>query len=256
MALYDSVKALQGLGDPIHPETREKGVKGFLKVITGKGGPKTGIFMSKVISHPVNTVGRSVVVPDANLDMDEVGIPEEIAWPGFESFTMGRMVRDGMDPTVAAKHLKNRTSIGRKYLEQEIAHRPVMISRDPALHRFNLMGAYAKLIPDTDAIHVSPLFVKPAGMDFDGDQSNIQIPISDEAVKEIKEKMLPSKNLFSIKDRKVHYQPSQEFVLGLFNASVPNQKKPLSSFSTKDDILAAYRRGEIDLDTPVSVQAS
>lgn len=216
----------------------------------------SGIFLSKVISHPVNAVGRAVVVPDSELDMDEVGVPEEIAWTGFAPFTMGRMVRDGMEPQIAADHLEKRTPMARRYIEQEMAHRPVMLSRDPALHRFNIMGAYAKMVPDSDALHVSPLFVKPAGMDFDGDQSNVQIPVSEEAIREIKEKMMPSKNLFSIKDKKVHYLPSQEFIMGLNNATSPNAKKAPVLFNSREELMAAYKNRQIDLDTPVSVVAA
>ena len=252
MSVYDAVKAIQGLGDPIHPETKEKGVKGFLKVIAGGGGPKTGIFMQKVISHPVNAVGRSVVKPDANLSMDEIALPEDMAWKMFAPFTMGRMVRDGMDPVEASRHIENRTSMARRYINKEMEERPVMYSRDPSLHRFNIMGAHARMQPGS-AISASPLVVKPFNLDFDGDQMNVHVPVTQEAIKEIKEKMMPSRNLLGIKNKKVHYQPSQEFTLGLFNASVPNSQKQVHIFSNRDDALDAYKRGVIDLDSPVSI---
>ena len=252
LSVYDSVRAIQGLGDPIHPETREKGVKGFLKTIAGGGGPKTGIFMQRVISHPVNAVGRSVVKPDANLNMDQIALPEEMAWRMFSPFTMGRMVRDGMDPAEASRQIEKRTSMAGRYLEKEMEHRPVMYSRDPSLHRFNIMGAHARIQPG-NAISASPLVVKPFNLDFDGDQMNVHVPVTDEAIKEIKEKMMPSQNLLGIKNKKVHYQPSQEFVLGLFNSSTPNKSKPVSIFQDRNEALEAYRKGAIDLDTPLEI---
>ena len=94
LGIYDAVKAVVGLGDPVHPKHKEKGVKGFMQVLTGKNGPKGGMLQSKVLGHPVNTVGRGVIIPDSRLDMDHVGIPEKMAWEMFGPFTMGRMVRD------------------------------------------------------------------------------------------------------------------------------------------------------------------
>lgn len=252
LAVYDSVRASQGLGEPVHPELAEKGVKGFLKTITGTSGPKSGIFMSKVVSHPVNTVGRSVAVPDANLNMDEVGVPEEMAWRMFAPFTISRMARAGMSAPDATKHVVDRTPTARRFLLEEMEARPVMYSRDPALHRYNIQGSKAVIRPGS-AIAASPLIVKGFNLDFDGDQVNIHVPISDAAVKDVQEKMLPSKNLLAIKNKKIFAQPSQEFILGLSNLSQPNKKKSVSIFQDKNDALASYHRREIDLDTPIEV---
>jgi DNA-directed RNA polymerase beta' subunit len=115
------------------------------------------------------------------------------------------------------------------------------------------MGAYARISP-TNAIAVSPLVVKPFNMDFDGDQANIHVPVSDDAVEEIRSKMLPSQNLFSLKDRRIHYQPSQEFVLGLYNSTRPNLKKKTAVFPSAQAAREAYKKRQIDLDTPVVIQ--
>jgi RNA polymerase Rpb2, domain 6/RNA polymerase Rpb1, domain 2 len=252
LAVYDSIKAVQGLGDPINQETAQKGVKGFLRTISGSGGPKTGFFLSKVVGHPVNTVGRSVIIPNADLNMDEIGIPEKMAWNMYAPHTMGRMVRDGMSSTEAARHVESHSATARKYLLQEMEYRPALVSRDPALHRFSIMGAKPKLMPGS-SIQLSPLVVKGYGADFDGDAMNVHIPVSDSAVSEVKERLLPSKNLFSLKDRSIFNQPSQEFILGLHNATSVNQKKPSQIFNTREEAKAAYNKGLIDLDTPIQI---
>ena len=253
LAVYDAVRASQGLGDPVHPELTEKGVKGFMKAITGTSGPKSGAFLSKVVSHPMNTVGRSVIIPDANLDMDQVGIPEEMAWKMFAPFTIGRMARAGMNPVEATQHVTDRTSLAKRFLDQEIEHRPVMYSRDPALHRYNIMGAKAVLRPGS-SIGVSPLVVKGyfAG-DHDGDQMNIHVPVSDAAIRDVREKMMPSQNLLSIKNKKILAGPAQEFIMGLHNASAPNHKKPTSIFQSKEEAMAAYHSRALDMDSPIEI---
>lgn len=252
LAVYDSIKAIQGLGDPINAETAAKGVKGFIRTIAGTGGPKTGIFLSKVVGHPVNTVGRSVIIPNADLDMDEIGIPEKMAWNMYAPHTMGRMVRDGMPSTQAATHIEKHSSIARKYLLEEMEHRPALVSRDPALHRFSIMGAKPRLVSGS-SVQLSPLVVKGYGADFDGDAMNVHIPVSEKAVDEVKQKLLPSKNLFGLKDRTIFSQPSQEFILGLSNSTVPNQKKAPQIFKNRDEAKAAHRRGELDLDAPIQL---
>lgn len=254
LAIYDAVRAVQGLGDPIHQETRDKGVKGFLQTLTGAGkGPKTGLFMSKVLGHPVNTVGRSVIVPDSRLNMDQVGLPEKMAWNMYEPFVMGRMVRDGMSSVGAAKLLEARAPEAKKYLLEEMKYRGVMYSRDPALHRFSILGAEPVLVPG-DALRISPLVVKPLNADFDGDQMNVHVPVSKEAIAEIREKMLPSKNLFSISKKKPHFVPSQEFVLGIYNATKPNPKMgDTVRFRTQSDAIEAYKRGEISIDAAIQI---
>lgn len=252
LAIYDAVRASQGLGDPVHPELTEKGVKGFMKTLTGTGGPKSGQFLSKVVSHPMNTVGRGAAIPDANLNMDEIGIPEEMAWKMFAPFTIGRMARAGMNPVEATKHVTEQSPLARKFLEEEVKHRPVMMSRDPALHRYNIMGMNAVIRPGS-SIAASPLIVKGYGLDFDGDQVNVHVPVSDAAIKDIREKMMPSKNLLAIKNKKIFYTPSQEMILGIHNASAPNLKKPVSIFNSKDEALAAYHGRALDMDSPIEV---
>ena len=215
----------------------------------------SGIFLSKVVGHAVNTVGRSVIIPNADLNMDEVGLPEKSAWESFAPFTMGRMVKDGMPSTEAARHLEEHSDLARKYLLAEMDHRPVLISRDPALHRFSIQGAHAKLMPGS-SIHLSPLVVSGFGADFDGDQMNYHVPVSEEAVNEIKQKMMPSKNLLSLKSRQIFNVPTQEFILGINNSTTPNKNKQTSIFNTTEEAQQAYSRQEIDIDTPIQILKS
>ena len=161
------MKAIQGFGDPIHPEHRAKNVKGFVRQITGTGGPKTGLLGAKVLGHPVNTTGRSVIIPDGRLDMDHVGIPEKMAWKMYAPFVIGRMVKDGMKSQIAATETENHSKTAKRYLLDEMGERPMLYSRDPALHRFAIMGGHPVLVPG-DAIRISPLVVMPVTADFDG----------------------------------------------------------------------------------------
>ena len=85
------------------------------------------------------------------------------------------------------------------------------------------------------------------------DTALMHVPVSDDAVKEAKEKMMPSRNLFAIRDFGVHYLPSQEYAYGLFLAS--NKKKPgvAKAYADIKSVIAAYKKGDIDADDRIRV---
>jgi len=79
------------------------------------------------------------------------------------------------------------------------------------------------------------------------------VPISDEAVEESANKLLPSKNLYHAANFKVHYMPSMEYLWGIWNATKsPKNQKP-RIFENKEAAIAAYRRGELDINTPIQI---
>ena len=90
-------------------------------------------------------------------------------------------------------------------------------------------------------------------MDFDGDTANYHVPVSDDAVQDAINKMLPSKNLKSVAEMDVHYYPRQEFLHGLHLASTA-KKKGVKTFRSKADVLAAYNRGELAVGDQIDVK--
>lgn len=86
---------------------------------------------------------------------------------------------------------------------------------------------------------------------------NIHVPASDKAAKQALEKMLPSKNLFSLTDMKsVRYKPEKEQISGLWALTRGKTKKPTRYFSTKAEAIAAYRNGEIGPNDPVEIKGA
>jgi DNA-directed RNA polymerase beta subunit len=255
LAVYDAVKAVSGLGDPINPKTQQKGVKGMLKLLLADS-PKWSIVQRNLLSSPVDLVGRSTVGPDANLDMDELGIPEAMAHKVYSRFTIKRLVQGGMSPSEAVRAVNEQTPEARKALLAEMAQRPVSYHRAPVLHKYGHIGAWPKLVKG-DVIKVSPFVIKGLGMDFDGDTANIHVPVYPEEVKDVVEKMMPSKNLLSAKDFNVHYKPEREFHVGLWQATSPDQKpKEGRRERVFEDIQAlkrAFANGEISVHDKVSV---
>lgn len=249
--VYNSFKAVTGLGDPVQPKNKERQVKGLLQQIFGSS-PKFGTVQQKLLGTPVDLVGRAVVVPNPDLTMDEVGLPENRAWSVYSPFIVRRLVRHGVGRVEAIKAVKDRSDLARKSLVEEMDERPVLVNRAPVLHKYGLMAFHPKLVKG-DVMHISPVVVGGFAMDFDGDASNYHVPATDEARDEAMAKMLPSKNLLSASQFKVHYLPRQEYVGGLYSATrKANDKRP-RTFRNEHDVLQAVRRGELDMDHPIDV---
>jgi hypothetical protein len=251
-ALYDAIKGVVGLGDPIHPKNQERQVKGILRSVFAHS-PKYGMIQRKLIGSSTDLVGRAVIAPDPDLGMDEIGLPEASAWETYRPFVVRRLVRGGVPRLRAARAVADREPMARKALLEETQSRPVLVNRAPTLHRYSIMALRPRLVTG-DTLRLPPLVYKGMGADNDGDAVNYHVLASEDASREALEKMLPSKNLLSAADFKAHQLPSQEYVSGLFNAStLRDDHKPARRFATSAEAVAAYRRGELSVGDPVDV---
>jgi DNA-directed RNA polymerase beta' subunit len=246
LGLYDAVKALYGYAESPSFKTKSRGVAGFLKMITSKGSPKFSFIQRKLLSKTQDTVGRGVIIVDPDLSMDEIGIPEQIAWKSYAPYVQRRLVRAGMTPADALKNVLDKTDMARKALEKELPNRPVIYSRAPAWHKFNIVAGKPKLI-DGDAIAINPYVTAGQNADFDGDTVNVHVPSADEAVQEAFDKLMPSKMLFSIKDQdRVVPSIKHEQVLGIFTAK-HRPAKNKHFFPSEALALSAIEKGQISL---------
>lgn len=252
LATYNAFKAVTGLGDPTNPKNQERNVKGILKHVFGSS-PKLGSVQRRLLGSTTDLVGRAVIAPDPDLDMDQVGLPENRAWTIYTPLLVRRLVRRGMPRQQAARAVEERSEVARKALLDEMDSGVVVINRAPTLHKYGVMAARPKLVKG-DVLKVSPLVVGGFGADFDGDAMQYHVPISESAREEALDKMLPSRNLISAANFKVHYAPSQEYVGGLYEASarIDKQNKPLV-FATKADAVRAYKQGRIGIGRRVEI---
>lgn len=252
LALYDAFKGVTGLGDPIHPKNVERNVKGVLQQIFSSS-PKMGTMQRRLLGVPTDLVGRSVITPNPDLDMDQVGLPEGKAWEVYKPFVVRDLVRRGMPRLRAAQVVKDRKPEAREALLREMDRRPVLVNRAPVLHRYGMMAAYPRLTQG-HTLQISPIVVGGFGADFDGDAEQYHVPSTDEAAQEAVEKMLPSRNLLSAATFRSHYLPTHEYLGGLHTASarINLQNRP-RVYPTTADAIRAYRRGDISVDQQVEI---
>ena len=251
LGLHDALTKVVGMDGTADAMSKEQQAQGFLKIITGNRA-KDGFFQSKLLSRRQDVAGRGVVTPNPALGLDDLGLPEPMAWKLYRNHVVGELTRSGLPLDRVAQEVKEQSSMARSALEAAMRDHPVIMTRAPALHRFNLMAFKPQLVTGKH-IEVPNLVVKGFNMDFDGDAVNLHIPLGPEATRDAW-RMLPSKNLFATLNRSPLHVPSQEVTMGLWRAThVPQDAKAVRTFASRADAIAAYRKGEIGLGDPIEV---
>lgn len=162
--LQRSVSGLVGMTEPL---TRSQHFKGFLQQVKGEEN-KRGFFQGKLMSRPQDLSGRSTVVVDHKLGLDQIGVPESMAMTLYQPFVVKRLVSLGNTAQKAKEMIEAKDDIALKALHIEVAERPVIMNRAPSLHKFNVL-AFKPTLVQGQALRVNPLIVKGYNMDFDGD---------------------------------------------------------------------------------------
>ncbi len=252
--VYDATKALFGLGDAVSPQSKGRNVKGFIANLAGVGSsPKYGFFQSKLLKQRQDVSGRGTIVPDANMGMDEVGIPEEMGWDMYKPFITRRMVQRGYKAMDARKRIEERDPVAREFLVQETRERPVLLNRAPSLRRYNVLAAYPKLVPGK-SLRIHELLAPIQAGDFDGDTMQVHVPVGNAAVEESKNLTLSNMLLGDQYRMQTTVTPQHEAVDALYRASAAKPTGAKKVFKTKADAMGAYHRGEITLGTPVEIK--
>ncbi|MFW5895212.1 MAG: hypothetical protein ACOCT9_00560, partial [archaeon] len=244
--LYNSLKGVQGLGDPITRDARIRNRKGILKQIGGTGGtqPKDAFFQNKVIRKRQDLSGRSIIVAGPELDVDTIGLPKDMAWKIFKPHVLKKMIQErNIKATEAKKHYENRSEIAEKALKEVTSDTPVILNRAPSLHKFSTMAFKPRLV-EGKSIRLPSLVTEGFNADFDGDTMAVHVPVSEEAKKEAFEKMLPSENLFRPGHNDFMYSPGHEQILGLYYLTKnPDKDAEIKGeFSSKKEALKAFEK--------------
>ena len=255
--IYKGVKAIYGLGEPVRQKSVEKNYKGLLATALGLqgGSAKESMFQAKVVNKPVDLVGRAVLLPDSNLELNQASIPQQIAWDIYAPFIIRRLVRKGIPATKAREYLETKHALALGALQEEMLDRPGIVTRDPQLSKYNFQGMYLKTNPDPKdfSIKLNPLVFKGYGGDSDGDQLNVQLPASDDAKEEVKEKLLPEKNLIYHRTFKPIYTPSNEAATGLFAASYENNHNTPKKYGSEQEVVKDFLAGKLDIGDRVEI---
>ena len=168
-ALQQSVRELVGVVAPSEAQLRNRNAKGAIKFIAGDV-PKHGFFQRKVIYSKMNLAGRATITPDETLGLDEVGMPEDMAWDMYTPFILRKLTMQGYTAADAKTEIENKTDKAKSFLEAEMDERPVVLNRAPTLWKHSIMSAKPKL-RSGKSLGVNSLWEASYNADYDGDSS-------------------------------------------------------------------------------------
>ena len=181
-------------------------LKSIMDRLNGKGGRVRGNLMGKRVDFSA----RSVITPDPNLSIRELGIPLKIAKNITKPVSVNdmnknfllKLVRNGPDEYPGAKILEKRNgeNISLRYADREniriengdVVHRHIMdgdgvlFNRQPTLHRMSMMCHIARIMYQGDTFRMNVGDTKPYNADFDGDEMNLHMPQDEESEAELK----------------------------------------------------------------------
>ena len=250
--IYRAWKELTGMIEPSSPKLKQKAVKGLLRWALGTS-PKTSAVMQKILTSTVDTVGRGVVAPDPALKLDEIGVPKNMAFEVYKPFVTRALVNMNYTPLEAMKLVEKQAPVATDILMKVMEKRPVLFNRAPTLHKFSIMGFKPKLTAG-HVLRFNPSVVSPFNQDYDGDAGNIHVPVSDAAVREVYEKMLPSRNLMSVRKHSIQYPLEKEYRQGIYLASRMKSDKAERTVDSLQEAIRMYNNNEIDIDTPIEIR--
>jgi DNA-directed RNA polymerase subunit beta' len=247
--LQESVDALidNGRRGRVVVGANNRPLKSLSDIIEGKQGR----FRQNLLGKRVDYSGRSVIVVGPQLQLNQCGLPREMALELFQPFVIHRLIQQGLVNNIKAakKMIQKNDILVWNVLEEVIQGHPVLLNRAPTLHRLGIQ-AFEPILVEGRAIKLHPLVCPAFNADFDGDQMAVHIPLSLEAQSEARLLMLAPYNFLSPATGEPIITPSQDMVLGCYYLTTHNssqQTKNPHYFSNLEDCLMAYNQKQIPL---------
>jgi DNA-directed RNA polymerase subunit beta' len=254
--LQESVDALidNGKRGKVVVGANNRPLKSLSDIIEGKQGR----FRQNLLGKRVDYSGRSVIVVGPQLQLNQCGLPREMALELFQPFVIHRLIHQGLVNNIKAakKLIQKNEPIVWNVLEEVIQGHPVLLNRAPTLHRLGIQ-AFEPILVEGRAIKLHPLVCPAFNADFDGDQMAVHIPLSLEAQAEARLLMLAPYNFLSPATGEPIIMPSQDMVLGCYYLTAENptqQNKQAYYFSSLEDALLAYESNKIPLHSYIWVR--
>jgi len=231
-----------------------------LKTIEERIKGKEGRIRKNLAGKRVNFSGRTVISPDPSIEINEVGIPFEIAkivsvaetindininkikelvkkgeeYPGANYIIRPDGKRKKITPDLKEEIISELApgyKIERHLQDGDI----ILFNRHPSLHRGSLMAHYVRVLPGR-TFRLHPAVADPYNADFDGDEMNIHSPQTEEARAEAKILLDVKQNLISPKN-------ATNWVGCIKDSITGNYLLGLNEFSKEDANQLLYKSG-------------
>jgi DNA-directed RNA polymerase subunit beta' len=228
-------------------------LKSLSNIIEGKQGR----FRQNLLGKRVDYSGRSVIVVGPSLELNQCGLPKEMAIELFKPFVVNKLIERGYVQNIksAKKKIERSEPVVWDILEEVIEGHPVMLNRAPTLHRLGIQAFEPKLV-EGRAIQLHPLACTAFNADFDGDQMAVHVPLSIEAQTEARMLMLATNNILAPATGKPIITPTQDMVMGMYYLTLIKDEKMVPSmyFYNFQDAISALEAGVIKLHDKIYVR--
>ena len=231
------------------PPARHRSGRSLKSLIERVQG-KEGRFRQNLIGKRVNFSARTVISPDPNIGINEVGvpfmiakkltIPEQVTERNFDE--MKQRIENGPDEHPGANYVyppsgkrKRITEENQEEILEEIAPGEgwkverhlndgdtVLFNRQPSLHRMSIMAHEVRVLPYR-TFRLNLNVCAPYNADFDGDEMNLHVPQTEEARAEAEELMKVQEHIKSPKMGGPIVGMLQDYVSGLYLLTQPDR---------------------------------
>ena len=219
-----------------------------LKSIKERLVGKTGRVRGNLMGKRVDFSARSVITPDPNISIGQLGVPKKVAMNITYPVTVNKrnkqflttLILNGPDKYPGAKILERASgdSISLRYTDREsielmdgdVVHRhlmdgdAVLFNRQPTLHRMSMMSHFVKVLHKGSTFRLNVAVTKPYNADFDGDEMNLHGPQDDESSAELRLLAAVRRQIISPASNKSIIGIFQDSLLGSFRITRPDIK--------------------------------
>ncbi len=241
--------------------TASTGQKRQLKSLADTLKGKQGRFRQNLLGKRVDYSGRSVIVVNPRLNLDQCGLPKIMALELFKPFVISQLIKREIVHNVrsASRYMEAGHDEVWDILEEIIKGAFVLLNRAPTLHRLGIQ-AFRPILIEGKAIQIHPLVCTAFNADFDGDQMAVHVPLTKEAKHEAETLMLSTHNLLKPATGDPIVTPAQDIVWGtyyitLVEADYGSKKvEDMHYFYNADEAYLAYESQGIDLHEAIRVK--
>ncbi|KAL3802193.1 hypothetical protein HJC23_001737 [Cyclotella cryptica] len=252
-------------------EIGHKPIRGLCQRLKGKQGR----FRGNLSGKRVDFSARTVISPDPNLRVDQVGVPVHVAkimtYPEqvsrYNIEKLRQRVRNGPDVHPGANLIRqagensfvkslafgDRERAAQSLRIGDIVERHmedgdvVLFNRQPSLHKLSIMSHHAKVMP-WRTFRFNICVCAPYNADFDGDEMNMHLPQTEEARSEAKMLMGVHHNLATPRNGEPLVAASQDF---LSAAYLITQRDQFFSKEIFCSLVAYFGLAEEEVDVPI-----
>jgi DNA-directed RNA polymerase II subunit RPB1 len=221
------------------PASMTKAGKKQLSSIQNRLDGKSGRIRNNLMGKRVDFSARSVISPDPNINIEELGVPIKVAmnltFPEivnkFNINNLYKLIQNGNKIYPGAKSYKSIKTGRTKFLEYtkepieltygDTVYRHlidgdvVLFNRQPSLHKMSMMGHKVRVMKGS-TFRLNVNVTGPYNADFDGDEMNMHVPQSVQTATELKMIANVSKQIISPSTNSPIIKPTQDNLLGLY----------------------------------------